>query len=547
MSGHPTTWENVPISEIAEVNPRKNVELTGDDLVSFVPMASVDEVSGTIAAPIDRQYNEVSKGFTHFRDGDVIFAKITPSMENGKSAVARDLTNGTGMGSTEFHVLRANGAIKPEYLWHFIRQKTFRNDAQAVMSGAVGQQRVPADWLKRYQIPIAPLAEQGRIVLKVDGLTARTARARKDLSRIPTLIAQYKERILELAFFGDLTADWRKESGMHSLRTTSSNALWETPENWQWQRVDEVGDVELGRQRSPQNHEGPDMRPYIRSANITWEGIDTSDVKKMNFDAKEFERFRLEYGDVLLNEGSGSAKEVGKPVIWRDEIPNCCYQNTVLRVRPRHCSSKYLYWYLLLTALSERFVNSTKGVNIQHIGKAGLARYMIPVPSLEEQAEIVRRIESSIGSMDLIASNHAIAERLLPKLDAAILIKAFQGELVPQDPNDEPASAMLQRIKAERVATPNKNRGRSPGLIAPPREIKTMVKNLQEALAEAGGWISAQDAFQLCGIGPQASTEKIEALYSELRRLEKDGKLETEPVNDKQGRKLYDRLRLKAA
>lgn len=547
MSPLPKTWEHIPIGEVVEVNPRKNVELNGDDLVSFVPMAAVDEVSGTIAAPIDRPYNEVSKGFTHFRDGDVIFAKITPSMENGKSAVAKDLTNSTGMGSTEFHVLRTNGTIKPEYLWHFLRQKTFRDDAQAVMSGAVGQQRVPADWLKGHQIPIAPLAEQGRIVARVDRLTARTARARKDLNRIPTLIAKYKERILELAFSGDLTADWRKGSEMQSKRTTSSNALWETPADWKWQRVDQVGDVGLGRQRSPQNHEGPDMRPYIRSANITWEGIDTSDVKEMNFDAKDFERFQLKFGDVLLNEGSGSAKEVGKPVVWRNEIPNCCYQNTVLRVRPQRCSSEYLYWYFLLTALSERFVESTKGVNIQHIGKAGLARYMIPVPSAEEQVEIVQRIESSIGSTDLVEAEYATAERLLPKLDAAIFKKAFRGELVPQDPNDEPASALLQRIKAERAVAPKEKRARKPRLATTPREIKMIAKNLQDALCEAGGWISAQDAFQRCGIGPGASTEEVEALYAELRRLDKDGKLEAETVNDQQGRKLHDRLRLKTA
>lgn len=212
MSALPKTWQHIPIGEVAEVNPRKNVELNGNDLVSFVPMAAVDEVSGTIVAPIDRPYYEVSKGFTHFRNEDVIFAKITPSMENGKSAVARDLTNGTGIGSTEFHVLRANGTIKPRYLWHYIRQEKFRDSAQAVMSGAVGQQRVPADWLKNQRIPIPPLAEQERILEKVDRLTERTARAREDLDQIPILIARYKSAILSLAFKGELTKDYRKKS-----------------------------------------------------------------------------------------------------------------------------------------------------------------------------------------------------------------------------------------------------------------------------------------------------------------------------------------------
>jgi type I restriction enzyme S subunit len=456
MSSLPSGWIELAISDVAEVNPRKDVDLSTSDLVSFVPMAAVDEVSGTILSPIDRPYGEVSKGFTHFRDDDVIFAKITPSMENGKSAVARDLTNGTGMGSTEFHVIRSNGAIEPEYLWRFVRQKSFRENAQAVMSGAVGQQRVPADYLKEHLIPLPPLPEQRRIVAKVDGLTARTARARKELDRIPTLIARYKQRLLALAFSGELTAGWRKKSGLKSELASGANSLWEAPSVWKWLRVDEVGKVGLGRQRSPKNHEGPNMRPYMRSANITWNGIDTSDVKEMNFDAKDFERFQLKYGDVLLNEGSGSAKEVGKPAIWRDEIPDCCYQNTILRVQPEKCSSEYLYWYFLLTALSERFVDSTKGMNIQHISKDGLARYMVPVPSPEEQAEIVRRVESAFGWLDRMAVDHAAAARLLPKLDAAILAKAFRGELVPQDPSDEPASSLLERVgakQAERAAS----------------------------------------------------------------------------------------------
>src|SRR5690606_22597029 len=141
--------------------------------------------------------------------------------------------------------------------------------------------------------------------------------------------------------------------------------------------------------------------------------------------------FELKFGDVLLNEGSGSAKEVGKPAIWRDEIPGCCYQNTVLRVQPRDCSSEFLYWYFLLTALTEGFVADTKGVNIQHIGKAGLANFPIPVPPLEEQREIVRRIETAFAKIDRLAAEAKKALKLTDRLDQRILAKAFAGELVP--------------------------------------------------------------------------------------------------------------------
>ncbi|UGY11805.1 hypothetical protein HAP48_0001435 (plasmid) [Bradyrhizobium septentrionale] len=150
--------------------------------------------------------------------------------------------------------------------------------------------------------------------------------------------------------------------------------LWPVPPNWEWAPVSDIAGVGLGRQRSPENHTGKNMRPYVRAANITWNGWDLADVKEMNFDDADFERFRLCAGDVLVNEGSGSANEVGKPAIWQGQIENCCFQNTLIRVKPEGCTSEYIHSYFLLSALKENFVSKTQGVNIYHIGKEGLAR-----------------------------------------------------------------------------------------------------------------------------------------------------------------------------
>lgn len=537
MSGLPETWEHAPISEVAEVNPRKNVDLTGDDLVSFVPMAAVDEVSGTIAAPIDRPYNEVSRGFTHFRDGDVIFAKITPSMENGKSAVASNLTNGTGMGSTEFHVFRTNGTIKPEYLWHYVRQKTFRDDAQAVMSGAVGQQRVPADWLKKHLVPIAPLPEQIRIVAKVDGLTARTARARKDLDRIPTLIARYKQRLLELAASGKLTKDWQSTGNREQWNQVSVKEIAET-----------TFDGPFGSNLKSADYVAKGVR-VVRLENIgrlTFIREKETYISKTKY--KGLTRHTLQADDVLFS--SFIAEEIRVCRLPSDLATAAINKADCFCVRPNtdQCLPAFLTFRLAAPQTYEILKESVHGATRPRISLKQLKAFTFALPSIEEQQEIVRRIESAFGWLDRLAADHAAAERLLPKLDAAILEKAFRGKLVPQDPSDEPANELLDRIKAERAAAPKKRKKvRKSGVPTAPMEKKTMAKNLQEALAEAGGWISAQDAFQLCGIGPGASTEEIEALYAELRSLDKDGKLETEAVNDKQGRKLHDRLRLKAA
>ena len=185
----------------------------------------------------------------------------------------------------------------------------------------------------------------------------------------------------------------------------------------------------------------------VRAANITWSGWDLSDVKRMNFDNADFTRFKLTPGDVLINEGSGSSKEVGKPAIWEGQIEDCCFQNTLVRVQPTLCTPEYLHYYLLYSALTERFVSQTQEVNIYHIGKEGLAKFPIPFAPRPEQEEIVDRIQSAFASLQLISTEHARAARLLLLYDRALLDKAFRGELIPQDPSDEPAAALLKRIR----------------------------------------------------------------------------------------------------
>ena len=165
-----TEGENVPmvpIADVAMVNPRREsgIRSLHQDLeVSFVPMAAVDEETGTIGDALVRPLGTVRKGFTPFKQGDVIFAKITPCMQNGKSAVAHSLVNGLGFGSTEFHVLRPGPDVLPEWLWYIVRQKTFREEAQRHFRGSAGQQRVPASFIENHEIPLPSLEQQFRVV-----------------------------------------------------------------------------------------------------------------------------------------------------------------------------------------------------------------------------------------------------------------------------------------------------------------------------------------------------------------------------------------------
>ena len=169
-------WSVEPLGKIAEINPTRRSDIRSlDDAteVTFVPMAAVDDVTGTADLTRSRPLGDVRAGFTAFQEDDVIFAKITPCMQNGKAAITRGLKNGLGFGSTEFHVIRPNGRVIPEWIWYFVRQRSFRDDAQKHFRGSAGQQRVPAEFLTEYEIPVPPLTEQHAIASRINECSQR--------------------------------------------------------------------------------------------------------------------------------------------------------------------------------------------------------------------------------------------------------------------------------------------------------------------------------------------------------------------------------------
>jgi type I restriction enzyme S subunit len=354
----PSGWVWTTLGKITRVNYRDSTlrELPDDLPVTFVPMAAVDADGGSITAAEQRTLRAVRKGYTSFSDGDVIFAKMTPCMENGKAAIARTLTNGRGFGSTEFHVLKPAADVLPEWIFYFVRQENFRQDAKANFTGTAGQLRVPASFLEDYPIPLPALAEQRRIVEAIEQQLTRLDAGVTSLRRVQIELHRYKAAVLKAACEGRLVPqDPSDEPAEVLLRRIldERRAKWETeqiakmqaqgrmilddgwrakyqepqgpdmaglpklPEGWVWARVKQVGKVQLGRQRAPQHDSGDYMRPYLRVANVYEDRIDTSDVLEMNFTPAEYETYRLEYGDILLNEGQ-SKELVGRPAMYRN-------------------------------------------------------------------------------------------------------------------------------------------------------------------------------------------------------------------------------------
>ena len=213
------SWEDKLLGDVCTVNPKKiDAKNLDDNLeVSFVPMAAVSDVLGEIFNHEVKNLQDVRTGFTNFSKGDVIFAKITPCMENGKSAIVGPLVNDIGYGSTEFYVLRCKEELNNKYLYHMVRNTTFRAAAKAVMTGVVGQQRVPKTFLQEYQLLLPTLSEQHEIVRLIDDLLARERAAQQAAEQALASIDLMKKSILARAFRGELGTNKASEASALEL------------------------------------------------------------------------------------------------------------------------------------------------------------------------------------------------------------------------------------------------------------------------------------------------------------------------------------------
>ena len=200
------SWEELPLGDVCIINPPKiDTKSLDDNLkVSFVPMADVSDIDGIVSGNQTRKLSEVKKGFTNFKEDDVVFAKITPCMENGKSAIIGKLVNDIGFGTTEFYVLRSSKKIYNRFLYHLVRSAFFRDEAKANMAGAVGQQRVPKAFMQEYLLKLPNIPEQQEIVRLLDNFLAKEKSIVATCEGSLATIEQMKKSILAKAFRGEL-------------------------------------------------------------------------------------------------------------------------------------------------------------------------------------------------------------------------------------------------------------------------------------------------------------------------------------------------------
>jgi type I restriction enzyme S subunit len=471
--GLPEGWAFTTLRDACEINPPKASKdsLPADAPVTFVPMPAVDAGDGAIKTPQTKRFSEVRKGFTSFRDNDVIMAKITPCMENGKAAIARNLINGLGFGSTEFHVFRSTGAVLPDFVYHFIRQESYRRAAESEMTGSVGQKRVPQTFLETTEILLPPIAEQIRIVRSLTEVLNAVKASHERLSRVPAILKRFRQAVLAAACSGRLTADWREsgaigfDSAAHSRVHSEEDESIELPEGWTVTTLNNccarIIDGNYGEDYPKKEEFTSDGIPFLTSAAIGEDGSILENQVRFISPAKNaiLKKAQTTVGDVLFtNRGA----RVGATTLLTDPrytTSNIGPQVTRLAPNPAMLLPTYLFLWLrtpfFLSAMNDR--NGGSAMNFLNLTVTKeLPIWLAP---LGEQQEIVRRVKALFELVDHVEARYEEGQHLAEMLTQSILAKAFRGELVPTEAElarregreYEPASVLLERIKKERV------------------------------------------------------------------------------------------------
>ncbi|WDM68637.1 restriction endonuclease subunit S [Xanthomonas cucurbitae] len=412
----------LPILRANNINSGK---LVVDDLV-FVPEDCVSRTQALLA-------------------GDIVVAMSSGSRSIvGKSAQVEAPWSGSF--GAFCGVLRASQEIDARYLYHFTQSRAYRDRVSELAAG-VNINNLKPGHFEEISVPLAPLAEQKRIAQKLDALLAQVDTLKTRIDAIPALLKRFRQSTLAAAF---------------SARLTGNGDIPAEADHWQEVKFSSViEDLRYGTAQKCDYNGG--TTGVLRIPNIGNKGIVLDDMKSSDFSKTEIKKLELMKGDIVLIRSNGSVELVGKSAVVSEKEQGLLFAGYLIRVRLDKAKSipRFVNYWLKSPAIRqviEQIARSTSGVN--NINSDEIKSLTFTFPALSAQAEIVRRVEQLFAYADQLEAKVAAARKRIDALTQSLLAKAFCGELVPQDPSDEPASVLLERIRAQRAAAPKPKRGR---------------------------------------------------------------------------------------
>jgi type I restriction enzyme S subunit len=483
LSTYPKGWMETLLGNI--VNPSdKKVEPSTLQQVPYVGLEHIEKNTGKL---LDfGNSSEVKSTKSKFYPGDLLYGKLRPYLNKVHCV------NFEGVCSTDILVFSKQPYISNEFLSFRFLCKDFVSYASQNVNG-VQHPRVNFQSLSEFPIHLPPLNEQRRIVAKIEALKARSQRVKEALEDIPQLLDQFRQSVLAAAFRGDLTVDWREQNPdvepasvlleriraerrrrweegelekMRASGKTPKDDNWkekykepeplkdlelpELPEGWCWVKFDQIGDWFGGGTPTTTNPNYWDdgAIPWVSPKDMKTLKINDSEKKITELGLKESTANLIQTGSLLFVTRSGILRHT-LPVALN--IVDVAINQDIKALKPLSLiNSNYLLFASLAFQDDILHSCSKNGTTVESIELSNLRVYRIPLPPLEEQIRIVEVVESYLSFIDGLEKIINTNFQQLETFTQSILAKAFRGELVPQDPDDEPASVLLERIRAER-------------------------------------------------------------------------------------------------
>ena len=419
----PLNWQIVRFTEVTTFTKKpKDLRYSEYNEVPFVPMNLIPIATLFSKEYILKSSDTLSSG-TYFEPEDILLAKITPSFENGKQCIIQELPTPFGIATTEVIPIReVEGVSDKIYLFYYLLSPDVRALLTARMKGTTGRLRLGTEALVDLAIPLPPLAEQHRIVAKLETLFTQLDAAVDNLKKAQTQLQRYRRSILKAAFEGELTREWREE---YSIKSQSIDVSTGLVQNWEITTVGCVIEkVALtGKKLRKRDYELEGRLPVIDQGLSLIGGYTNDEELKV----------KCKLPVIVFGDHTKAIKYVDFDFVGGvDGIK-------VIKSQEMY-HPKLFYYFLQAISIPDRGYSR----HYQFLEKA-----QIPIPPLAEQEQIVSELERHLSVADAAEATLDAELKRAERLRQSILKHAFSGKLVPQDPNDEPAEILLARIQAD--------------------------------------------------------------------------------------------------
>jgi len=416
----PHHWKSIRLRFVCKMNPSKQEvnSCPSEFEVTFLPMEKVSE-DGQIDNELTKKINEVVSGYTYFRDGDILLAKITPCFENGKGAIVRALINGIGFGSTEFHVLRAGNDVTTDFLYNVTKSHLFRKTGEAFMKGAAGQKRVPEDFIRDFRIGIPEIHEQKQICCFINH---ESHEIENILTKYQNLIELLKEKRVALI-------NHAVTKGLDpSVKMKDSGVEWigKIPQHWDIWRLKYIAKIKYGLGQPPQEMIGG--LPLIRATNVERGKITEKDMVFVDPEDVPYERDPiLKTNDIIVvRSGAYTADSAIIPQEYDGAISGYDMVVRVNNANPIFVSFALLTPYVVKAQLYLQKLRAAQ----PHINAEELGETLILLPQEEkEQKSIVEYINSETSKTDQLIEKISKQIELLSEYKTSLISHAVTGKI----------------------------------------------------------------------------------------------------------------------